>query len=80
MSLEIVERESGTSKYFNLGPHPPRLWPEDVDLLHKLWLKMSAQNEGHKVHHRDVVSAALRQLEEEMDGKDGEVFPLQVVE
>ncbi len=34
-SLEITspDRESA---FVNLGPHPPRLWPEDVDLLHKL--------------------------------------------
>ncbi len=67
MSLQIVERESGASKYFNLGPHPPRLWPEDVDLLHRLWLKMSAQNEGHKVHHRDVISVALERLQADLD-------------
>ncbi|MCX6638494.1 MAG: APC family permease, partial [Acidobacteria bacterium] len=27
MSLQIVDRETGESDYFNLGPHPPRLWP-----------------------------------------------------
>ncbi len=80
MALQIVDRQSGESKFFNLGPHPPRLWPEDVELLHRLWLRMSAKSDGHKVHHRDVVSVALRGLEEEMDRKDGEVFPLQVVE
>ncbi len=70
MALQIVDRQSGESKFFNLGPHPPRLWPEDVELLHRLWLRMSAKSDGHKVHHRDVVSAALRGLEEEMDLKD----------
>ncbi len=68
MSLQIVDRESGESKFYNLGPHPPRLWPEDVELLHRLWLRMAGEGDGHKVHHRDVVSVALRRLEEEMDG------------
>ena len=29
------------SMYVNLGPHPPRLWPEDIDLVHELWLQLS---------------------------------------
>ncbi len=72
MALQIVDRENGESKFFNLGPHPPRLWPEDVDLLHRLWLTMSSEQEGHKVHHRDVVSLALRRLER--DAAKGEDF------
>ena len=66
MALQIVDRDSMESKFFNLGPHPPRLWPEDVNLLHRLWLRMSDQREGHKVHHRDLVSLALRRLERDV--------------
>jgi hypothetical protein len=52
--------------YVNLGPHPPRLWPEDVDRLHDLWLKLSGvDGVGAKLHHRDVVGLALRRLEKE---------------
>src|SRR5581483_1159491 len=39
-SLEII-RPDRPSMYVNLGPHPPRLWPEDVDRLHDIWLKLS---------------------------------------
>jgi len=67
VSLEIVERDGTRSTFFNLGPHPPRLWPEDVDLLHNLWLKLSEKQFGHKIHHRDVVRIALRRLEKELD-------------
>ena len=35
-------RTRRTSVFFNLGPHPPRLWPEDIDLAHRLWLELSA--------------------------------------
>jgi hypothetical protein len=49
--------------YYNLGPHPPRLWPEDTELLHKLWLELTKRGLGHKLHHRDVVRVALRRLE-----------------
>ncbi len=39
-SLEIIHPDR-PSVYVNLGPHPPRLWPEDVDRLHEIWLKLS---------------------------------------
>jgi amino acid transporter len=62
LSLEILEEETGKQTFFNLGPHPPRLWPQDLDLLHRLWLELSDKGPGHKLHHRDVVRVALRRL------------------
>jgi amino acid transporter len=64
-SLEIIHPDRA-SVYVNLGPHPPRLWPEDVDRLHDIWLKLS-QSVGSRLHHRDVVGLALRRLEEELN-------------
>ncbi len=68
-SLEIIT--SGRPSIFvNLGPHPPRLWPEDVNKLHDLWLKLSAQEAlGSKLHHRDVLGFSLRRLEEELNSE-----------
>jgi amino acid transporter len=66
LSLEILDEETGKQTYFNLGPHPPRLWPEDIDLLHRLWLNLSDKGLGHKLHHRDVVRVALRRLESDL--------------
>ncbi len=63
MSLQIIDRESGKSQFFNLGPHPPRLWPEDVEYLHRLWLELSERDPSHELHHRDVVRVALRRLD-----------------
>ena len=63
-SLEII-RPDRPSMYVNLGPHPPRMWPEDVDRLHDIWLKLS-ENLGSQLHHRDVVGAALRRLERDL--------------
>ena len=65
LSLEI-SYPGEDSKYYNLGPHPPRLWPEDVDLLHELWLRLSRDGFGSRLHHRDVVGVALRRLEREL--------------
>jgi hypothetical protein len=68
-SLEII-RPDRPSMFVNLGPHPPRLWPEDVDRLHDLWLQLSEeQNVGSRLHHRDVVGLALRRLEKELTGE-----------
>jgi hypothetical protein len=59
------------SIYVNLGPHPPRLWPEDVDLLHDLWLKLSESAAlGSKLHHRDIVGVALRRLKNDLCKED----------
>ena len=63
-SLEIIA-PGRPSIFVNLGPHPPRLWPEDVDLLHELWLELS-DDMGSKLHHRDVVGVALRRMEKEL--------------
>jgi hypothetical protein len=54
------------SMYFNLGPHPPRLWPEDVDLTHRLWLELIDKGVGNELRHRDVVSVALRRLQRDL--------------
>jgi amino acid transporter len=67
LSLEILDEESGKRVFFNLGPHPPRLWPEDITLLHSLWRRLSDKGPGHKLHHRDVVRVALRRLETELN-------------
>jgi hypothetical protein len=66
LSLEIAVPGEEESIFFNLGPHPPRLWPEDIDLLHQLWLQLCAKGPGAKLHHRDIVGVALRRMQEEI--------------
>jgi amino acid transporter len=74
-SLEIIA-PGRPSSYVNLGPHPPRLWPEDIDRAHELWLEVSEKHGlGSQVHHRDIVGVALRRLEEDMrSGKQPEIL------
>ena len=67
-SLEIISPDR-PSTYVNLGPHPPRLWPEDIERLHELWLRLSDLEEfGARLHHRDVVGVALRRLQRDLAG------------
>lgn len=68
-SLEAIP-PGRKSIFVNLGPHPPRLWPEDLSRLHDIWLQLS-ESYGSRLHHRDVVGVALRRMERELrNGKD----------
>ncbi len=70
ISLEVApDGPEDRSFFVNLGPHPPRLWPEDVDLIHQLWLELSSSSPG--LHHRDIVSLALARLRADMNSPKG---------
>lgn len=74
LSLEIVLENQKDTVFFNLGPHPPRLWPEDIDLAHRLWLELSGMGPGAKLHHRDIIGVALRRMSAELHSdRSGEV-------
>ncbi len=78
-SLEVISPDR-PSTYVNLGPHPPRMWPEDVDLLHELWLRLAASDAlGSRLHHRDVVGVALRRLQKDLtkEGHDTVISEIQ---
>ncbi len=65
-SLEVISPDR-PSIFVNLGPHPPRLWPEDVDLLHDIWLDLcNSPGLGSRLHHRDIVGVALRRLHKDL--------------
>lgn len=68
-SLEIITPDR-PSIYVNLGPHPPRLWPEDVDLVHEMWLDLSEKHAGSELHHRDIVGVALMRMHEQLNSDE----------
>jgi hypothetical protein len=70
-SLEIISPDR-PSIFVNLGPHPPRLWPEDIDLVHDIWLRLS-ERFGSSLHHRDVVGVALRRMNRELGSEEDDV-------
>ena len=61
IDLEILDPER-ESRVFHLGPHDPRLRPEDVETLHRLWLELSTRPDLRNLHHHQVVTVALRRL------------------
>ncbi len=58
----------GNVKTYYLGAHAPNLTQEDINLIHSLWLEITAGSHP-EVHHRDVVRVALEELQEEMRAK-----------
>jgi amino acid transporter len=65
LTLELIDRQR-KSYFFDIGPHPPRLWPVDIGRLHELWLKLTRDKFGSELHHRDIVGVALQRLDRDL--------------
>jgi amino acid transporter len=57
---------------FRIGPHTPTLKGEDVDLVHRLWLNMTHEPGMDRLHHSDIITAALTRLAREYAGREHE--------
>lgn len=53
---------SGQAKVFYIGPHAPALSPDDVQLVHRLWLNMRRDPNASDLHHSDIITYALTRL------------------
>ncbi len=71
LALEIVGRD-GTTLEYRLGPHAPRLRPEEVNLMHSLWLDLTRDPQFSGLHHYHVVALALRELRDKLHSSDRE--------
>jgi amino acid transporter/nucleotide-binding universal stress UspA family protein len=67
MKFEVIGASRETWSY-SLGPHSPRLREEDLELLHNLWLQLSANPELHTLHHYHVIALALGELSRKLAG------------
>jgi len=52
----------GETKVFYIGPHAPTLGPDDVQLVHRLWLNMRRDPAMQDLHHSDIITYALTRL------------------
>ncbi len=52
----------GETKVFYIGPHAPALSPDDVQLVHRLWLNMRRDPSMQELHHSDIITYALTHL------------------
>jgi len=58
----FVVDPGGQSKVFYIGPHAPSLSPDDVQLVHRLWLNMRRDPSVSDLHHSDIITFALTRL------------------
>jgi amino acid transporter len=65
-NLEI-HLANGDKVYKVLGPHAPNLTGNEVNLLHRLWLRFSDVLAPQELHHHDVVHFALEEVQKELD-------------
>jgi len=66
LTMEIYAPD-GTVREYSLGPHTPRLRPQDVELMHKLWLDITADPKFAGAHHYHIVALALEELKRELN-------------
>ena len=52
----------GEVKVFYIGPHAPALSPDDVQLVHRLWLNMRRDPSVSDLHHSDIITYSLTRL------------------
>jgi hypothetical protein len=72
-NLEI-HLPNGDKVYKVLGPHAPNLTANEVNLLHRLWLRFSEATAPLEMHHHDVVHFALEEVQKELeDGQEDAV-------
>jgi hypothetical protein len=63
--LEVCAPD-GTIREFALGPHSPRMRPQDVELMHRLWLNITTDPKYAGAHHYHIVALALEELQREL--------------
>jgi amino acid transporter len=69
-NLEI-HQQNGDKVYKVLGPHAPNLTANEVNLIHRLWLRFNETIAPLELHHHDVVHFALEEVQKELeDGKE----------
>jgi amino acid transporter len=65
LTLEVCAPD-GTVREYSLGPHTPRMRPQDVELMHKLWLDITTDPKFAGAHHYHIVALALEELKREL--------------
>jgi amino acid transporter len=68
LTLE-VSAPDGTSREYALGPHTPRMRPQDVELMHQLWLEITGDPKYAGAHHYHIVALALQELQRELNSE-----------
>jgi nucleotide-binding universal stress UspA family protein len=62
----VVYEPDGSSHEYLLGPHTPRMRPQDIGLMHNVWLDITKDPRFAGAHHYHVVALALEELQKEL--------------
>jgi amino acid transporter len=65
--LHVVKPDM-TVETFTIGPHEPRTKPEDIMLIHRLWLSITREAGLERLHHDDILTAALDRFARDYHG------------
>jgi len=69
LALEI-HAPNGSIHEYPLGPHTPRLRPQDLELMHKVWLDITSDPRYAGAHHYHIVALALEELQRELNSPE----------
>lgn len=65
---------AGNSRVYYLGPHAPSLGPDDVQLVHRLWLNLRRDPSMGDLHHSDIITYALTRLASQYARENQEII------
>ena len=68
LTLMVYEPDGSFHEYL-LGPHTPRMRPQDIGLMHNVWLDITKDPRFAGAHHYHVVALALEELQKELKGE-----------
>jgi Amino acid permease len=68
LTLVVYEPDGSYHEYL-LGPHTPRMRPQDIGLMHNVWLDITKDPRFAGAHHYHVVALALEELQKELKGE-----------
>ena len=69
MRMDVVAPDGRKWEYI-LGPHAPRFRPQDLKLMHDIWLHLTRDPNYSHLHHYHVVSVALKELNARLQGAE----------
>ena len=62
-----VHEPNGKIREYLLGPHAPRMRPQDLELMHSVWLDITTDPKYAGAHHYHIVALALEELRRELN-------------
>ncbi|MGH9500841.1 MAG: APC family permease [Terriglobales bacterium] len=65
LTVEVHEPNGKIHEYL-LGPHAPRMRPQDLELMHTLWRDITSDPKYAGAHHYHIVALALEELKREL--------------